>query len=84
MANTENKGIRFPNELISKIESIAEKEYRTFSQEVIYLCEEGIRSYEKMERIRQELERTDLDKTLQQLQQENIQNDKNAKKKGLA
>lgn len=34
---TEHKGIRIPVNIIKKIEESAEKEQRTFSQQVIYI-----------------------------------------------
>ncbi len=35
--DTEHKGIRIPKELIEKINKSAQKEERTFSQQVIYI-----------------------------------------------
>ena len=43
--DTVNKGVRFPVSLLQRIEDVAEEQDRTFSQEVIHLCKEGLRNY---------------------------------------
>ncbi len=39
-----SKGIRFPASLLRELEGLAEKERRTFTEQVIYLCEQGMRA----------------------------------------
>lgn len=37
-----HKGIRFPVSLLAELETLAEKKRRSFSGQVIYLCEKGM------------------------------------------
>lgn len=46
-----SKGIRFPVSLFTEIDILAKKERRTFSGQVIYLCEKGMNELHQKELI---------------------------------